>query len=173
LDPREELQWRTLQWLQQQPADDHLPLTKKLASIFPTGPHLSDEWLSSLPILRVCYTPSFNPILLISCQFWSWSKAWATQIALIRGRSRKVRIVLTSYRCSPLYFSCPSSRRASKPLTPYSFAVGYGPFFPHWARLADLLGGDQPPVHLGRPGGAPAVIFNPALASLQQRLDHL
>ena len=41
---------------------------------------------------------------------------------------------------------------------------------PH--RLADLLGGDKPPIHLGWPGGAPAVIFNPALAILQQRLDH-
>ena len=37
---------------------------------------------------------------------------------------------------------------------------------------ADLLGGNDPPIHLGRPGGAPAVIFNPALANLQ-RLDHL
>ncbi|KAF8329867.1 hypothetical protein F5887DRAFT_1003612 [Amanita rubescens] len=40
-------------------------------------------------------------------------------------------------------------------------------------KLADLLGGNHPPIHLGRPGGAPAVIFNPALAILQQRLDHL
>jgi hypothetical protein len=40
-------------------------------------------------------------------------------------------------------------------------------------KLADLLGGDEPPIHLGRPGGAPAAIFNPALAILQQRLDHL
>ena len=40
-------------------------------------------------------------------------------------------------------------------------------------RLTDLLGGDKPPIHLGRPGGAPAVIFNPALAIFQQRLDHL
>lgn len=35
------------------------------------------------------------------------------------------------------------------------------------------MGGDEPPIHLGRPGGVPAVIFNPALATLQQRLDHL
>jgi len=40
-------------------------------------------------------------------------------------------------------------------------------------KLADLLGGNEPPIHLGRPGGVPAVIFNPALATLQQRLDHL
>ncbi|KAF8727267.1 hypothetical protein AX14_007435 [Amanita brunnescens Koide BX004] len=40
-------------------------------------------------------------------------------------------------------------------------------------KLADLLGGNDPLIHLGRPGGAPAVIFNPALANLQQRLDHL
>jgi hypothetical protein len=35
------------------------------------------------------------------------------------------------------------------------------------------LGGDKPSIHLGQPGGAPAVIFNPALAMLQHRLDHL
>ena len=40
-------------------------------------------------------------------------------------------------------------------------------------KLADLLDGDEAPIHLGRPGGAPAVIFNPALAILQQRLDLL
>ncbi|KAF8623060.1 hypothetical protein AX15_006528 [Amanita polypyramis BW_CC] len=40
-------------------------------------------------------------------------------------------------------------------------------------KLADLLGGNHPPIYLGRPGGAPAVIFNPALAILKQRLDHL
>jgi len=45
LDPRESLQSRALHWLHQQPVDSHLPLTKKLTSIFPTGPHLSGEWL--------------------------------------------------------------------------------------------------------------------------------
>lgn len=40
-------------------------------------------------------------------------------------------------------------------------------------KLLEVFGGDQPNIHLGRPGGAPAVIFNPALAALQQRLDHL
>jgi hypothetical protein len=29
------------------------------------------------------------------------------------------------------------------------------------------------PIHLGRPGGVPVAIFNPALAILQQRLEHL
>ncbi|KAJ3510280.1 hypothetical protein NLJ89_g4771 [Agrocybe chaxingu] len=37
-----------------------------------------------------------------------------------------------------------------------------------------VLGGDKPLVtHLRRPGGTPATIFNPVLATLQQRLDHL
>ncbi|KAF8962089.1 hypothetical protein BDZ97DRAFT_1156495 [Flammula alnicola] len=40
-------------------------------------------------------------------------------------------------------------------------------------KLADLLGGDEPLIHLGRPGGAPAALFNPALAILQQNLEHL
>jgi hypothetical protein len=35
------------------------------------------------------------------------------------------------------------------------------------------LGGDKPSIHLGRPGGVSAAIFNPALAMLQRRLDHL
>jgi hypothetical protein len=45
LDPTEDLKSRALQWLHQQPADGHLPLTKKLTSIFPTGPRLSDDRL--------------------------------------------------------------------------------------------------------------------------------
>lgn len=40
-------------------------------------------------------------------------------------------------------------------------------------KLLGIFGGYQPDVHLGRPGGAPAVIFSPALAALQQRLDRL
>ena len=40
-------------------------------------------------------------------------------------------------------------------------------------KLADILGGETPSIHLGRPGGVPATIFNPALASLQRRLDNL
>ena len=51
------------------------------------------------------------------------------------------------------------------------------PSFPrrlsHSYPLAQLLGGEKPSIHLGRPGGPPAVIFNPALAILQRRLDHL
>jgi len=40
-------------------------------------------------------------------------------------------------------------------------------------KLVDLLGGEMPSIHLGRPGGVPVAIFNPALASLQWRLDNL
>jgi len=40
-------------------------------------------------------------------------------------------------------------------------------------KLADLLGGEMPSIHLGRPGGVPVAIFNPALASLQWCLDNL
>ena len=35
------------------------------------------------------------------------------------------------------------------------------------------MDGQNISIYLGRPGGAPAAIFNPTLASLQQRLDHL
>ena len=40
-------------------------------------------------------------------------------------------------------------------------------------KLADLLGGEMPSIHLGRPGGVPVAIFNPALVSLQRSLDNL
>ena len=40
-------------------------------------------------------------------------------------------------------------------------------------KLANLLGGDEPPIHLGRPGGAPAALFNHALATLQWNLENL
>ena len=40
-------------------------------------------------------------------------------------------------------------------------------------KLAVLLGGEMPSIHLGRPGGIPVAIFNPALASLQRSLDNL
>ena len=42
---------------------------------------------------------------------------------------------------------------------------------PH--KLAEILGGEMPSIHLGRPGGVPVAIFNPALASLQRCLDNL
>ena len=37
-------------------------------------------------------------------------------------------------------------------------------------KLADLLGGEMPSIHLGRPGGIPVAIFNPAVASSQRCL---
>ena len=40
-------------------------------------------------------------------------------------------------------------------------------------KQADLLGGKMPSIHLGRPGGVPVAIFNPALASLQRCLENL
>ena len=40
-------------------------------------------------------------------------------------------------------------------------------------KQADILGGEMPSIHLGRPGGVPVAIFNPALASLQRSLDNL
>ena len=40
-------------------------------------------------------------------------------------------------------------------------------------KQASLLGGDEPPIHLGRPGGPPAALFNQALARLQWNLEHL
>lgn len=40
-------------------------------------------------------------------------------------------------------------------------------------KLADVFGGETHDIYLDRRGGAPAMIFNPVLATLQQRLDHL
>lgn len=41
------------------------------------------------------------------------------------------------------------------------------------AKIGELFGGVNARIYLGRPGGAPAAVFNPALATLQHRLDHL
>ena len=40
-------------------------------------------------------------------------------------------------------------------------------------KIREFIEGVKAHVYLGRPGGAPASIFNPALAGLQRRLDHL
>ncbi|KDR71453.1 hypothetical protein GALMADRAFT_253758 [Galerina marginata CBS 339.88] len=40
-------------------------------------------------------------------------------------------------------------------------------------RLKMVFGGEEPDIHVGRPGGAPAVIFSPVLAALQQSFDDL
>jgi len=40
-------------------------------------------------------------------------------------------------------------------------------------KLLGVFGGNEPDIYLGRPGGAPAVLFSPPLATLQQRLDDL
>ena len=40
-------------------------------------------------------------------------------------------------------------------------------------KLADLLGGEMPSIHLGQPGGVSVTIFNPALVSLQRSLENL
>lgn len=39
--------------------------------------------------------------------------------------------------------------------------------------VAETFGSKQDSIYLGRLGGAPATIFNPSLATLQRRLDHL
>ena len=41
------------------------------------------------------------------------------------------------------------------------------------AKMDELFGGVNARIYLGRPGGAPAAIFNSALATLQHRLDDL
>ncbi len=72
LNPKEDRQSRALQWLHRQPADSHLDREMKLTWIFPTGPCLSGEWLDIIvaDTEGMLYL-SFNPILLISYQFWS------------------------------------------------------------------------------------------------------
>ena len=108
-----------------------------------------------------------HPIFLISPQFWSWSMPWATPESSIRRRSRKVRIVLISY----LSHTCALvlNQRLNRLMPRFS-----PPEIVHSPdKLASLLGGDEPPIHLGRPGGAPAALFNHALAILQRSLEHL
>lgn len=40
-------------------------------------------------------------------------------------------------------------------------------------KLASVLGGEEHLIHMGRPGGPPAALFNPALATLQRNLEDL
>jgi hypothetical protein len=51
-DPTEEtgLTSRALQWIRQQPANGHLPLMRKLSSIFSTGPHICDDRLDIMVV---------------------------------------------------------------------------------------------------------------------------
>jgi hypothetical protein len=88
----------------------------------------------------------------------------------IRGKSRKVHIVLTSNRCSSFSFLHPSSQRKSQPFSP---TPSPSDIVLSSHKQAELVGGNKPSIHLGRPGGVPAAIFNPALAMLRHRLDHL
>jgi len=45
LQPEEDLPYRARLWLDKQPANSHLSDKRKIASLFPNGPHLSDYQL--------------------------------------------------------------------------------------------------------------------------------
>jgi len=81
-----------------------------------------------------------------------------------------VRIVLTPRGQSPFSFLCLDLSECIDSLCPTfspSDTIASVP------KIRELIEGDKAHVYLGRPGGAPAAIFNPALAALQRRLDHL
>ena len=88
LEPKGNRKERVLQWLHVQPEDAQLDESKKLASVFSLGPGLSDDQLDIIVAdgEGVFYSVFNSLLLLISCQFWSWSKAWATQTTLIREK---------------------------------------------------------------------------------------
>lgn len=88
----------------------------------------------------------------------------------IGGRLRKVPIFRKAHACLPLKFLrlALDKHLDSLPPIPSPLEVVHSSH-----KVTDLFGGPQPSIHLGRPGGAPATIFNPALATLQQHLDHL
>ena len=100
----------------------------------------------------------------------SWAKALATRFSISTGSSAKVCILLTFHR-QPLFSllrldlgnRLDSLRPASSP----SEIIG------SVTKIRELLEGVATHIYLGRPSGAPAAIFNPALATLQHRLDHL
>lgn len=82
-------------------------------------------------------------------------------MARIRGRSRKVRIVMVSHLSHLVVdlHKCVKNfiRHQTWPVLP----------------TKEVSGRDTCNIHLERLGGPPAVIFNRVLATLQPRLDHL
>jgi len=81
-----------------------------------------------------------------------------------------VRILFTPHRQSLFSFSRLDLRKRLDSLRPASSPLE---IIGNVTKIHELLEGVAARIYLGRPSGAPAAIFNPALATLQHRLDHL
>ena len=172
MDPEEDLPSRALLWLHNQPANSHLPETKKLASLFPNGPRLSDDQLDII----ICDSEG-----MVYSVFQAFIADLVLVLELVEGLNdpdhvykRKVKkgahCVDVSYVLTLLILTPPALDDHLERLPP---ALSPSDLVHSSHKIADLLGGDMPSIHLGRPGGAPVAIFNPALASLQRCLDNL
>jgi len=172
LDPEEGLPSRALLWLHNQPVNSHLPETKKLASLFPNGPHLSGDQLDII---------ISNSEGMLYSVFQAFIADFVSVLELVEGLGdpdhiykRKVKrgshCADVSYVLTLLILAPPALDDHLKCLPPPSSPLDLV-HSPH--KLAELLGGEMPSIHLGRPGGAPVAIFNPALATLQRSLDNL
>ncbi|KAJ3508829.1 hypothetical protein NLJ89_g5539 [Agrocybe chaxingu] len=137
LEPDESLQSRALLWLHQQPTNSQLKQTRRISTVFPSGPHPSDDKLDIII--------ADTDVLELRDGLGDPNDRY----------KRKVKKALDE-RLNGLPPRYSPSDIVKMPKI-----------------QAQILGGDKPLIHLGRPGGVPATIFNPALATLQQRLDDL
>jgi len=97
---------------------------------------------------------------------------WAIQEESIKERSRKVRIVTdTSYMLTFLIH--PYALALDQRLNDLNPNISPSVIVHFPDKVAGLLGCKEPPIQLGRTGGPPVAIFNPALATLEKNLENL
>ena len=145
---------------------------RRLASLFPNGPRLSDDQLDIIVS---------NAEGMFCSVFQAFIADFVLFLELVEGLGdpddvykRKVKkgthCVDISYVLALLILTPLALDDRLKLLSPIPSPSD----LVHSShKLADLLGGEMPSIHLGRPGGAPVAIFNPALATLQRCLDNL
>ncbi|KAG5649766.1 hypothetical protein H0H81_002108 [Sphagnurus paluster] len=162
VEPEETVRKRALEWLHQVKKDDRLDDAIVLASLFPGGPSSSNiiNIMISDPE-AMCYFPSLHYTHPGSVLVLEMSKRVSDPLFFQREKLRKDLRKRMDTVC-PAY--SPSETVGSGVLN----------------RIRELLENDTnkmsellESVNTGRPGGVPVAIFNPALATLQFRLDHL
>ncbi|PPQ82774.1 hypothetical protein CVT25_009269 [Psilocybe cyanescens] len=153
LEPKETRQPRSLRWLHNQPADSQLDEAKTLSDVFPNGPHGKDR----LDIIVADAEGMAYPI------FQFCLADFMSVLEIIKGLDDPYNVYNSHIR-KALHKSLDRLSLSSLPSDVISSSHKL-------AEVLDPKSSDYPKIHLGRPGGAPAVIFNPALAILQQDLD--
>ena len=163
---------RALQWLHEQPADSHLKSEDNLKSIFPNGPHRSYDRLDiivadaegMLYSVFQCHLTDLLSVLELTEGLgdadYQYKRGIKKSVYWADISYIHVFLILTpldlNERLDSLAPGLSPSEIASKP-----------------SEIVRVLDGQNISIYLGRPGGAPTAVFNPTLASLQQRLDNL